>query len=151
VDFKAVLKSSRFYVRLRVMKCLLLILVIFLSSFFGNGQSDANRTPSQSSAVIEQRAEDETRDLSSELYQVALLPQSVARNSEEENTVSSPGCQNSSVSSVKRPAKTNFRFVKSGKVIDRQSFQLFRTIICLIESGRHSTRRYIHTLCQLLI
>lgn len=52
---------------------------------------------------------------------------------------------------IQPSVKYSERIIKAGKVIDRRYFHAFQTKLLQFQSGTHSTQRYIHTICSLLI
>ncbi|MGM9750111.1 MAG: hypothetical protein ACI3ZH_03740 [Candidatus Cryptobacteroides sp.] len=83
---------------------------------------------------------------------LAILPTRTAGYAGENNSVtSSVRSANSGNRRVQPSAKTSFLFIRNGKVIGRHNYQTFRTALKQFPSGMHSAKRYIHSLCQLLI
>lgn len=133
------------------MKQLLLILSFFLSCLFNDGCiSDAEQYLTFSSTIVETTKQNQSD--SNPNYNVqAILPVQSARFSGE-NTNFTPSVR--STSSGRRTQvsqKYPFRIVKAGKIIDRNNLYIFLTDLFHFQTGTHSTRRYIHTICCLLI
>ncbi len=80
-----------------------------------------------------------------------ILPSRTAGYSGEDNVVFPSVRTGNQGRRVQPSGKAPFRVIKDGKVIDRHNFQTYRTDLKRFSSGPHSTDRYIHTLCQLLI
>lgn len=71
--------------------------------------------------------------------------------SQEDNTNSSTVRSFKTGRRIQLQAKSNCRIVKDGRVIDSSNFYTYRTHLQQFQSGTHSTQRYIHIICQLLI
>lgn len=133
------------------MKQLLLILSFFLSCLFNDGRifdaEQGARFSSSIAGIFEQNQSDGKPDYNAQ----ALLPVNPVscsgQNSNITPSVRSNGSGRRSHASQKYP----FRMVKAGKVIDRNNFHVFLTELLQFHTGIHSTRRYIHTICCLLI
>ena len=117
------------------MKQLLLILSFFLSCLFSDGRiSDAEQCAKFSSTIVETTKQNQSARFSGE------------------NTNVTPSVRSTSSSRRTQVSqKYPFRIVKAGKVIDRYNFYIFLTELLQFHTGVHSTRRYIHTICCLLI
>ena len=133
------------------MKQLLLILPFFLSCLFNDGRiSDAGQCAEYTSAIVE-TSEQNPSDSNPDYNAQALLPVQSARISGENTNVTPSIRSTSSGRRTQVSQKYPFRIVKAGKVIDRNSFYIFLTELLQFQTGSHSTRRYIHTICCLLI
>lgn len=133
------------------MKQLLLILSFFLSCLFNGGRiSDAEQCVKFSSAIVE-TSEQNPSDSNPNYDAPALLPVQSARFSSENTNVTPSVRSTNSGRRTQVSQKYPFRIVKAGKVIDRNNFYIFLTELLQFQTGSHSTRRYIHTICCLLI
>ena len=133
------------------MKQLLLILSFFLSCLFNDGRiSSAEQCAKFSSTIVETTRQNQS-DSNPNYNAQALLPAQSARFSGE-NTNVAPSVRSTNTSRRTQVSqKYPFRIVKAGKVIDRNNFYIFLTELTHFQTGPHSTRRYIHTICCLLI
>ena len=133
------------------MKQLLLILSLFLSCLFTDGQiSDAEQCPKFSSAIVETTEQNQS-DNNPNYNSQALLPVQSARVSGENTNVAPSVRSTGSGRRTQVSQKYPFRIVKAGKVIDRNNFYVFLAELLQFQTGAHSTRRYLHTICRLLI
>lgn len=71
--------------------------------------------------------------------------------SQEDNTHSSTVRSFKTGRRIQLQAKSNCRIIKDGRVIDSSNYYTYRTHLQQFQSGTHSTQRYIHIICQLLI
>ena len=134
-----------------MMKLHILILTIFLSGLFGGRTvSDENIQSISTGTVVESTSQD-----SSDNYllnkSLGILPSRTAGFSGESSSVAPSFRSTNSGRRVQPSGKAPFRIIKDGKVINRHYFHTFQTVFLKFSSGVHSTNRYIHTLCQLLI
>ncbi len=133
------------------MKQLLLILSFFLSCLFSDGRiSDAEQCAKFSSTIVETTKQNQS-DSNPNYNAQAILPVQSARFSGENTNVTPSVRSTSSSRRMQVSQKYPFRIVKAGKVIDRNNFYIFLTELLQFQTGTHSTRRYIHTICCLLI
>ena len=133
------------------MKQLLLILSFFLSCLFNDGRpSDVERYAEHTSAFVE-TSEQNPSDSNPNYDAQALLPVQSARFSGENTSVTPSVRSTGSGRRTQVSHKYPFRIIKAGKVIDRNNFYIFLTELLQFQTGAHSTRRYIHTICCLLI
>lgn len=96
-------------------------------------------------------AEQDGSDRNPDYDAPALLPSQTARFSGEDTSIAHSFRTTNSGRRTQVSQKSPFRFVKAGKVIDRRNFYTFRTELHQFQTGVHSTSRYIHTICHLLI
>ena len=82
---------------------------------------------------------------------LAILPTRTAGYAGENNSVTSSVRSTNSGRRAQPSDKDPFRIIKDGKTIDKNNFDTFRAELKQFPSGIHSTKRYIHSICQLLI
>ncbi len=133
------------------MKLFVLILSVFLSSLFcdGNAQSEDCQCGFVGT-VVESKGQDRNNN-NPDCKSFGILPSHTAGYSGENNSVTPSVRSTNSGRRVSSLGKAPFRVIKDGKVIDRYNFYTFQTDLKQFSSGIHSTNRYIHSLCQLLI
>ena len=131
------------------MKSILLIVSMMLSCLFSGG-GRAAQVQNTAGAVVK-TAEQKHADSHTKYNTMGLAPQRTARFSGEDNTVSPSVRSTNSARRIQPSTKSAFRLVKAGKTIDRQHFRTFLTTLGQFQSGIHSTSRYIHAICHLLI
>ena len=133
------------------MNLYILIIAAFLSSLFCD--RNAHFEGSQCSNVgiaIESKEQNRSND-NPDCKSFGILPARTAGYTGENDSVTSSVRSTNSGRRIQPFGKTPFRVIKDGKVIDRHNFYTFQTDLKQFSSGIHSTNRYIHSLCQLLI
>ncbi len=134
------------------MKLLLIIIGLILSCNFSDRSSVDEKVHdiAQATVIGADNQDNDTRDYDSKSF--CLLPSRTAGYSGENNNSVTPSVRSTnSGRRVQSFGKAPFRVIKDGKVIDRYNFYTFQTELKQFSSGIHSTNRYIHSLCQLLI
>ena len=132
------------------MKVLILILSFFLSVFSGGKTVYAGQNGRHPASIVETASED-IPDRAPNSYSQAILPVQSARFSGEDSGVTSALRSTNSSRRTQVSQKSPFRIIKGGKVIDKHHFFIFRALLQQFQSGIHSTSRYIHSICHLLI
>ena len=132
------------------MKVLILILSFFLSVVSGSKMDNFGQCESCYSTIAEY-AGHSNPDNDPNYYPQAVLPAQSARFSGEESSVTPSVRSNSSGRRIQVLQKFPFRIIKAGKIIDRYHFLVFQIEVHQFQSGIHSTSRYIHSICRLLI
>ena len=132
-----------------------IFVTIFLAllSFISGGDRTSlasDRNFQYTDAVI-QCTDNDDKDQKADFNDVAILPVKTASYSGDGNGFAPSFRSTSSGRRVQPTTKFNSRVIKNGKVIDRHNFYTFQTELKQFSSGIHSTNRYIHSLCQLLI
>ncbi len=133
------------------MKLLLIIIGLILSCNFSDRSFIDEKVLdiAQSTVIGSDKQDTDTRDYDSKSF--CLLPSRTAGYSGDNNSVTPSVRTTNSGRRVQPSGKAPFRIIKDGKVIDRHNFYTFQTELKQFPSGIHSTDRYIHSLCQLLI
>ena len=133
------------------MKHILIIICLILScNFSGRSSIDEKVRGIVQGAVIGADKQDTgTRDYDCKSF--GILPTRTAGYTGENNSVTSSVRSTNSGRRIQPSGKAPFRVIKDGKIIDRHNFYTFRTNLKQFSSGIHSTNRYIHFFCQLLI
>ena len=133
------------------MKQVILIFALFLSSLFCDRAVQCEDTGDFSSGVIVE-SEDRNPDKgNADCKSFGILPSRTAGYTGESNSVAPSVRLTNSGRRLQPSGKAPFRVIKDGKVIDRHNFHTFQTSLKEFPSGIHSTYRYIHSICQLLI
>ncbi|MDO5442600.1 MAG: hypothetical protein Q4G10_02905 [Bacteroidia bacterium] len=133
------------------MKQLLLILSFLFSSLFSGGKGYyAENAEVVPSAVIEAAAQD-SPDRNPNYDTPALLPVQTAQYSGGNSHVAPSFRSTNSGKRTQTSQKSSFRIVKDGKVLDKNHYFVFQAELHQFQSGIHSTSRYIHAICHLLI
>lgn len=132
------------------MKVLVLILSFILSFIDGGRITDVRTSVRHSSCVVEVAGQDNS-EKAPNYSTPAILPIQSAGFSGEDTSVAPSVRSTNSGRRIQLSQKFPFRVIKDGKVIDRHCFYTFQTNLIRFSSGIHSTDRYIHSLCQLLI
>ena len=133
------------------MKLFVLIFSAFLSSLFCDGNVHCEENQCGHAGVVVASKEQNQHNNDPVCKSFGILPSSTAGYVGENNSVTSSVRSTNSGRRVQPSGKAPFRVIKDGKVIDRHTFYTFQTDLKQFPSGIHSTNRYIHTLCQLLI
>ena len=133
------------------MKLILIIIGLILSCNISDRSStdETVRGIVQGSVIGADKQDTGTRDYDCKTF--GILPSRTAGYTGENNSVTSSVRPTNSGRRIQPSGKTPFRVIKDGKVIDRHNFYTFQTDLKQFSSGIHSTSRYIHSLCQLLI
>lgn len=142
----------RIFTKTYVLRLLLLIIGLLLSCGYSDRMSvdEIVRDSARGSLVGSDSQDSGMWGFDSK--SLAILPTRTAGYAGENNSVtSSVRSANSGNRRVQPSAKTSFLFIRNGKVIGRHNYQTFRTALKQFPSGMHSEKRYIHSLCQLLI
>lgn len=129
------------------MKSFLIILGLILSCTFSDRSSvdEKGREPAQDCVIGSENQDTGLQDF--DWKSQVILPSRTAGYSGENNSVRSTNSGRRIQPSNKDP----FRIIKDGKTIDKNNFDTFRAELKQYPSGIHSTKRYIHSICQLLI
>jgi len=130
------------------MKRFVLLLGILLAPFFNEAKGNCSNSEPQAGVISSARERNIEYD---DCKQTALLPIRTAGFSSENSSISSGGRINNSARRTQNNAKSSFRIVKAGKVIDKVNVDYFQTSLHQFQSGQFSKIRYIHTICHLLI
>ena len=133
------------------MKNVLLIFSLLLSCLSGGDRTfDALQQDDVTSSVIE--ATEQNQDGSSADYRTqALIPVQPFRFAGEDTGSDSSVRSSGTGRRTQVTQKSPFIVIKDGKVIDKSNLYFFLTELRKFPSGIHSSRRYIHTIRQLLI
>ena len=133
------------------MKSFLIILGLILSCTFSDRLSfdEKGRGPAQDCVIGSENQDAGLRDF--DWKSQGILPSHTAGYSGENNSVTSSVRSTNSGRRAQPSDKDPFRIIKDGKTIDKNNFDTFRAELKQFPSGIHSTKRYIHSICQLLI
>ena len=133
------------------MKSFLIILGLILSCTFSDRSSfdRKGRGPAQDCVIGSENQDAGLRDF--DWKSQGILPSHTAGFSGENNSVTSSVRSTNSGRRAQTSDKDPFRIIKDGKTIDKNNFDTFRAELKQFPSGIHSTKRYIHSICQLLI
>ena len=133
------------------MKSFLIILGLILSCTFSDRSSydGKGRGPAQDCVIGSENQDAGLRDF--DWKSQGILPSHTAGYSGENNSVTSSVRSTNSGRRIQPSDKDPFRIIKDGKTIDKNNFDTFRAELKQFPSGIHSTKRYIHSICQLLI
>ena len=133
------------------MKSFLIILGLILSCTFSDRSSfdRKGRGPAQDCVIGSENQDAGLRDF--DWKSKGILPSHTAGFSGENNSVTSSVRSTNSGRRAQPSDKDPFRIIKDGKTIDKNNFDTFRAELKQFPSGIHSTKRYIHSICQLLI
>ena len=133
------------------MKSFLIILGLILSCTFSDRSSfdEKGRGPAQDCVIGSENQDAGLRDF--DWKSQGILPSRTAGFSGENNSVTSSVRSTNSGRRAQHSDKDPFRIIKDGKTIDKNNFDTFRAELKQFPSGIHSTKRYIHSICQLLI
>ena len=133
------------------MKSFLIILGLILSCTFSDRSSfdRKGRGPAQDCVIGSENQDAGLRDF--DWKSQGILPSHTAGFSGENNSVTSSVRSTNSGRRIQPSDKDPFRIIKDGKTIDKNNFDTFRAELKQFPSGIHSTKRYIHSICQLLI
>jgi len=133
------------------MKHFLIIIGLILSSYFGGSlpADEKVRDISQCTVVASDNRDTSTRDYDCKTF--CILPSRTAVYSGENSSITPSVRSTNSGRRIQSSGKAPFRVIKAGKVIDRHNYCTFQTELKQFSSGIHSTNRYIHSLCQMLI
>ena len=133
------------------MKILVLILTMLLScscSYRTSGDRETQELVAV--AVVESGNQDDNKK-NADYRPSGILPARTAVYSGEDTSVTPSVRSTNSGRRVQHSNKSPFLVIKTGKDIDRNNLHSFLTDLKRFPSGIHSTNRYIHSLCQLLI
>ena len=133
------------------MKLFVLILSAFLSSLFCDRNVHFEDTQCIDAGIVVESTEQNRYNNHPDCRSFGILPSRTAGYAGENNSVSPSVRSTNSGRRVQPSGKAPFRVIKGGKVIDRHHFYTFRTDLKQFPYGTHSTNRYIHFFCQLLI
>lgn len=133
------------------MKSFLIILGLILSCTFSDRSSfdEKGRGPAQDCVIGSENQDTGLQDF--DWKSQGILPSRTAGYSGENNSVTSSVRSTNSGRRAQPSDKDPFRIIKDGKTIDKNNFDTFRAELKQFPSGIHSTKRYIHSICQLLI
>ena len=133
------------------MKSFLIILGLILSCTFSDRSSfdEKGQGPAQDCVIGSENQDPGLRDF--DWKSQGILPSHTAGFSGENNSVTSSVRSTNSGRRIQPSDKDPFRIIKDGKTIDKNNFDTFRAELKQFPSGIHSTKRYIHSICQLLI
>ena len=133
------------------MKSFLIILGLILSCTFSDRSSfdEKGQGPAQDCVIGSENQDAGLRDF--DWKSQGILPSHTAGFSGENNSVTSSVRSTNSGRRAQPSDKDPFRIIKDGKTIDKNNFDTFRAELKQFPSGIHSTKRYIHSICQLLI
>lgn len=133
------------------MKGFLLILSLFLSCLFSDGgQTRAAADGKAASAVFESSGQDSNEN-EADFSDLAILPARTASYSGDGNGFAPSLRSTNNGRRVLPSSRSSSRFIRDGKVFDRNNLDTFQTAILRFQSGINSHSRYIHSICQLLI
>lgn len=133
------------------MKGFLLILSLFMSCLFsdsGLARKDISGNPP--SATIEPPGRNANED-AADFNNLAILPVRTASCSGDGNCFAPTLRPTNTCRRVQLSSRSSFRFIRDGKVFDRNNLYTFQTAILRFQSGINSHSRYIHSICHLLI
>ena len=134
------------------MKLLLVIIGFILSCNFGDRASIDEKVCSDlanGSVICFERQDTGLQDFDSD--SCGILPSCTTGFTGGSNSVTSSVRSTNSGHRVQASGKVSVLVIKGGKVIGRHSYHSFQTDVKQFSSGRYSSNRYIHSLCQLLI
>lgn len=132
------------------MKLVVLILSFFLSVFSGGRGDVSGQYEEGPSSVVETTGSDKSEG-APDYYTQAILPVQTARFSGDGSSVTPSVRSTNSGRRTQVSPKFPFRITKAGKTIDRRHFFIFQEELHQFQTGIHSTSRYIHSICHLLI
>ena len=134
------------------MKSFVLIFTALLSFFFGGNRANnvCDRSLQHTDAVV-QCSDNDASGKKADFNDVAILPIRTVSYSGNGDSFAPSFRSTNSGRRVQPSYKSSFRVIKTGRVFDRNNFYTFQTDLKQFSSGIHSTNRYIHSLCQLLI
>ena len=133
-------------------KSFILIFAVLLSSVFGGERSsDAGERSCRFTDAVVRCSEQDTTDEKSGLNDFAILPARTVSCSGDGNDFAPSFRSVNSLRRLQPSFKSAFCVIKDGKLIDRNNFYTFRTVLLRFQSGIRSNSRYIHSICQLLI
>ena len=133
------------------MKLTALILSAFLYGLFCNGNVHCVDSQGGNAGIaVESEGQDQDNN-NPDCNTFGILPSRTSGCSGENNNVTPSVRSTNSGRRVQPSVKDPSRVIRDGKVIDRHNFHTFQTDLKRFPSGIHSTDRYIHSLCQLLI
>ena len=133
------------------MKLILIIIGFILSCNFSGSMPVDEKVHENAQGVIVGSDNQDTGSRDYESKSFGILPARTACFSGENSSISPSFRSTNSGRRVHASGKAPFRVVKDGKVIDKHNFNTFQTDLKRFPSGIHSTNRYIHSLCRLLI
>ena len=133
------------------MKSFLIIFGLILSCTFSDRSSfdEKGQGPAQNCVIGSENQDAGLQDF--DWKSQGILPSRTAGFSGENNSVTSSVRSTNSGRRAQHSDKDPFRIIKDGKTIDKNNFDTFRAELKQFPSGIHSTKRYIHSICQLLI
>mgnify|MGYP003310171781 CR=1 FL=1 len=133
------------------MKGIILIISLFLSCVFSGTGSRNDILEGRSGGTVVSSTGRNTTEKKTDLNDFAILPARTASYSGDGNSFAPTFHPTNSGRRVQPSFKSSFCVIKVGKIFDRSNFYTFQTDLKRFSSGIHSTSRYIHSLCQLLI
>lgn len=133
------------------MKLFVLIFSAFLSSLFCGRNVHCEDFQCVNAGIVAESKGQNQDSNDPDFKSFGILPTRTAGYTGENNSITSSVRSTNSSRRVQTSGKAPFRVIKDGKVIDRHRFYAFRADIIQFSSGIHSSKRYIHSLCQLLI
>ena len=133
------------------MKGIVLIMSLFLSSVFCGIGAGYDIPEERLQETVVASIGKNTVEKSDDFNDAAILPVGTALYSGDGNSSAPTFRSTNSGRRVQPSSKSSFRVIKAGKVFDRNHFKTFRSVLFQFHSGIHSIRRYIHSLCNLLI
>lgn len=134
------------------MRSIVLIISILLSFIFGEGRTNNVCDQSnQNTDTVVQCSDKDATDIKVDFDDVAILPVRTATYSGDGNNFAPSFRSTNSGRRVQSSSKSSFCIIKEGKVLDRNNFHTFQTVIHQFQSGIHSNSRYIYSICRLLI
>ena len=134
------------------MKLFLVIIGFILSCTFGDRLSIDEKVCcdlTNGSVICSDRQDTGLRDFDSN--SCGILPSCTTGFTRGNNSVTSSVRSTNSGHRVQASGKVSFLVIKGRKVINRHSYHSLQTDVKQFSSGRHSSNRYIHSICQLLI
>ena len=133
------------------MKSFLIILGLILSCTFSDRTSfdGKGREPAQDFVIGLENQDAGLQDF--DWKSQGILPSRTAGYSGENTSITSSVRSTNSGRRIQPSDKDPFRIIKEGKTIDKNNFDTFRAGLKQFPSGIHSAKRYIHSICQLLI
>ena len=133
------------------MKGFLLILSLLLSCLFSDSGLTRAATDGQTACAVVEPSGRDTNENEADFNDLAILPARTASYSGEDSGFAPSLRSTNTGRRVQPTSRSGFRFIKDGKVFDRNRLDTFQTTILQFQSGINSHSRYIHSICHLLI
>ena len=133
------------------MKGIILIISLFLSCVSGGTGNRKDISEERPHGTVVSSTDRNTTEEKADLNDLAILPVRTASYSGNNNCSTPSFRSTNSGRRVQPSSKSGFRIIKAGKVFDRNNFNTFQTVLLQFQSGIHSIRRYIYSICNLLI